>query len=283
MKNIDVFIGKSNDNVKRIFIISDGTGQSAINLMRACLIQFEEHNIRFTIYPKINTTEQIDKVLKSAREHKGFVAFTLVKKELRKYMHELCHEYDIMHFDILGPPVEKLSKFLNAKPLENPNLLRRVDDKYFKRIEAIEFTINHDDGKNLKGLNEADIVILGLSRVSKTPTSFYLAQLGYKVVNIPIVPEIPLPKELFKIDQRKIVCLVMDPEVLQKVRQERMKHYRGNNNYTDLRRIFEELEFVYDLVKKNRQWHIVDTTNKSVEETAREIISSIYGREQEFF
>ncbi|BAI80025.1 conserved hypothetical protein [Deferribacter desulfuricans SSM1] len=283
MKNIDVFLGKKGDDLKRIFIISDGTGQSAINLMRACLIQFEEQHVRLTVFSKVNTKEQIESILNQAREQKAFVAFTLVKKELRRYMHKLCHDYEIIHHDILGPPVEKLSNFLGAKPLENPNLLRRVDDKYFKRIEAIEFTINHDDGKNLKGLKEADIVILGLSRVSKTPTSFFLAQLGYKVVNIPIVPEIPLPKELFEIDQKKIVCLVMDPEVLQKVRMERMKHYKTTSNYTDLKRIFEELEFVYDLVKKNRQWHIVDTTNKSVEETAREIISCIYGREQELY
>lgn len=133
----------------------------------------------------------------------------------------------------------------------------------------------------MKGIKEADIVILGLSRTSKTPTSFYLAQLGYKVINIPLIFGMKIPEELSKIDQNKIVCLVMDPETLQKIRQERLRHYRTNSDYTNLKKILEEVEFVYELLSKHRSWHLVDTTNKSVEETAREIIVKVYGRELE--
>ncbi|UOD35039.1 kinase/pyrophosphorylase [Deferribacteraceae bacterium V6Fe1] len=266
---------------KKIYILSDGTGQSAINILRACLIQFDDPQARLSIYSKIDSEEKVINVINKISKDDSFVAFTMAKKSLRQLVHEVCHSKGIPHHDILGPPVEKLQNFLGKTPKENPNLLRKVDSKYFKRIEAVEFCISHDDGKTLKRIHEADIVLLGLSRTSKTPTSFFLGQQGFKVINIPIVPEVELPKEIFEVDQNKVVCLIMDPEVLQKVRMARLKHYKTSSRYTDLRKIFEEVEMVYDLVSRNRSWHVVDTTNKSVEETAREIIIKVYGRELE--
>jgi regulator of PEP synthase PpsR (kinase-PPPase family) len=264
---------------KKIYIVSDGTGQSAINVIKASLIQFEDVHSILRVFSKADNINEIKKIIKLAREEQPFIAFTIVKKELREYIHKCCHNEGLLHHDILGPPIDKLSSYLGVAPKENPNLLRKVDDRYFKRIDAIEFTINNDDGKNVKKIHEADVVILGLSRTSKTPTSYFLAQQGYKVVNIPIVPEVPLPKEIFEIDQNKVVCLVMDPEVLQKIRSARLKHYKTSSNYTNLSKIFDEVEMVYDLIKKNRQWHIIDTTNKSIEETSREIISAVFGQE----
>jgi len=264
---------------KTVYILSDGTGQSAINIIKACLIQFEDPKIKLSVYSKVDNEDKIVTILEKAGRHKAFVAFTIAKKSLRRLVHEICHKKEIIHHDILGPPVEKLSAFLGSEPIENPNLLRKVDSKYFKRIEAIEFSINHDDGKNLKNIEEADIIILGLSRTSKTPTSFFLAQQGYKVVNIPIVPEVGVPDEVYKVDQDKIVCLMMEPDTLQKIRLERLKHYKIANRYTNINNILEEVEFIYTLKDKHRQWHVVDTTNKSVEETAREILMKIYGRE----
>ncbi|MCW9050340.1 MAG: kinase/pyrophosphorylase, partial [Deltaproteobacteria bacterium] len=195
-------------------------------------------------------------------------------------VHEICQNEGLKHVDILGPPLEELSAYLGIEPKEDANLLRRVDSKYFKRIDAIEFSMKYDDGQNIDKIFEADIIILGLSRTSKTPTSYFLAQQGYKVVNIPLMPEVPIPKEVYQVDQNRVVCLVMDSEVLQKIRSARVKHYKTQSNYTDLRRIFDEMEMVYDLTKKNRKWRIVDTTNKSVEETAREIISMVFGQTQ---
>lgn len=266
-------------NIKKIYILSDGTGQSAINILRACLIQFDEPQVKLSIYSKIDSEDKIKNILKRISKEESFVAFTIAKKSLRQVVHEMCHASGIIHHDILGPPLEKLQMFLGKEAKENPNLLRRVDSKYFKRIEAVEFCISHDDGRNLKGIYDADIVLLGLSRTSKTPTSFFLGQQGYKVVNIPIVPEVELPEEIYQIDQNKIVCLIMEPEVLQKIRLARLRHYKTASRYTDLRHIFQEVEMVYDLVSKNRSWHVVDTTNKSVEETAREIIFKVYGRD----
>lgn len=266
---------------KMVYILSDGTGQSAINILRACLIQFEDSDIKFSVYSKVDSREKIETILKKISKDKVFVAFTMAKRSLRKAAHEVCHAEGIIHHDILGPPVDKLKSFIGKEPKEDPNLLRKVDSRYFKRIDAIEYAISHDDGKNLNGIIDADIVLLGLSRTSKTPTSFFLAQQGYKVINIPLVPEVKISDEIFAVDQNKVVCLIMEPEILQKVRIARLKHYKTTSRYTDLRKIFEEVEMVYSLVSRNRNWHVVDTTNKSVEETSREIIIKVYGREIE--
>lgn len=275
-------IDQSIENKKLVYIISDGTGQSAINVLKASMIQFGESDSALRVFSKVDNEDKIRSIIAKAREEAAFVAFTIAKKETRELVHEVCHNEGLMHHDILGPPIEKLSTFLGSEPKEDANLLRKVDSKYFERIDAIEFSINNDDGKNTKKVFEADLIILGLSRTSKTPTSYFLAQQGYKVVNIPLVPEVPVPEEVFKVDQDRVVCLVMDPEVLQKVRSARLKHYRTRSSYTELRKIFDEVEMVYDLIKKNRMWHIVDTTNKSVEETAREIIGTVFGQAQEF-
>ncbi|WP_022851939.1 pyruvate, water dikinase regulatory protein [Limisalsivibrio acetivorans] len=267
--------------MKRIYIVSDGTGQSAMNIMRAALLQFDEPDVKFTIYSNVDSIDKLKVILEHAKLDNGFVAFTTVMAEFRKTIHEFCHENEILHFDILGPPINKLKTFLEKTPSESPGRLRKVDEKYFRRIDALEYTLSHDDGKITTGLDEADIIILGLSRTSKTPTSFFLAQQGFRVVNIPLVKEIPIPEEVFRVDQNKVVCLIMDPEVLQKVRTARLRHYRTNSSYTDMKKIFDEVEFVYELIRKNRRWHIIDTTNKSIEETAREIIHSVIGRDIE--
>ncbi len=253
-----------------------------MDILRAALVQFENPQIKFTVYPKIDSKDKLKNILEQARDECGFVAYTLVRKELRDFIRKFCKKNCVSYYDIIGPPIETLSEFFGQRPLENPTLLRKVDEKYFKRIEAIEFTLGHDDGKSVQGIFSADIVLVGLSRTSKTPTSFFLAQQGFKVINIPIVPHIPFPKELYEIDQNKVICLTMNPEVLQKVRLARMRHYITSSSYTDIRKIFEEVEFVYSLCDKNRKWKIVDTTNKSVEETSREIISLMYGRDVEF-
>jgi regulator of PEP synthase PpsR (kinase-PPPase family) len=259
-------------------VISDGIGQSASTILEACLIQFGCSAAMLHVFSRITEPKKILEILKKAKEKGVFVAYTIASTKNRELVHEICERDGLIHHDILGPPIEKLSAYLEIEPQENANLLRRVDSNYFKRIDAIEFTMKYDDGLNSEKVAEADIIILGLSRTSKTPTSYFLAQQGYKVVNIPIVPEVPIPQEIFSVDPNRVVCLVMDSEVLQKVRSARIRHYRTKSNYTDLERIFNEMELVYDLVKKNRKWHVVDTTNKSVEETAREITSMIFGK-----
>lgn len=267
---------------KQVYIISDGIGQSAMNVLKASLIQFEVPSSVLRVFSRIDNPERIRSILAKAKAEEAFVAFTIAKRETRDMVHETCQELGLLHHDILGPPIEKLSAYLGIQPKEDANLLRKVNSKYFERIDAIEFTMKYDDGQDVKRVFEADIIILGLSRTSKTPTSYLLAQQGYKVVNIPLMPEVPIPPEVYQVDQNRVVCLVMDSEVLQKIRSARIRHYKTQSSYTDLRRIFNEMEMVHELLKKNKKWHRVDTTNKSVEETAREIISMVFGQAQEF-
>jgi len=267
--------------VKKIYIISDATGQSGLHILRAALVQFEHARTKILLFHDIDSKAGLKKILEQARTDKALIAFTFVKKEMRDSVSEFCVKNNIYHLDILGPLINNLSAYLHLEPLETPTLLRKVDERYFKRIDAIEFTIGHDDGRGAERLHDADIVIVGLSRTSKTPTSFYLAQEGYKVANVPIVPGIPLPEELFKIDQHKVVCLNIEPEVLQKVRMVRQQRSGLKSSYSDFRKIFGEVEFVRELVKKHRTWKVIDTTNKSIEETAWEIVHAVFGDERD--
>lgn len=266
---------------KRIYIISDATGQSGLHILRAALVQFEHARTKIMVFHDIDSKAGLKKVLEQARSAKALIAFTFVKKEMRDYASAYCLKNDILHLDILGPLIINLASYLRREPLETPSLLRRVDERYFKRIDAIEYTLEHDDGRDVARLHEADIVIVGLSRTSKTPTSFFLAQEGYKVANVPIVPGISLPEELSEIDQHKIVCLHVDAEVLRKVRKVRQKQFGLKPSYSDFKKIFAEVESVWDLLKKHRNWKVIDTTNKSIEETAWEIVHAVSGDEHD--
>jgi len=264
---------------KKIYIISDATGQSGLHILRAAIVQFEHSRARMMVFHDIDSRVGLKKILDQARSDKALIAFTFVRKTMRDYASDYCLKNDIYHLDILGPLINNLASYLRQKPLETPTLLRKVDERYFRRIDAIEYTISHDDGRGMERLKDADIVLVGLSRTSKTPTSLFLAQEGYKVANVPIVPGIPLPEELFQIDQHKIVCLNVDPEVLQKVRKVRQKHSGLKPSYSDFKKVFAEVEYVWNLIKKNRGWKVVDTTNKSIEETAWESIHHVFGEE----
>ena len=267
--------------MKKVYIISDATGQSGLHILRAAIVQFEHARAKMMVFHNIDSKAGLKTILDNARKDKALIAFTFVRKEMRDYAHAYCVKNTIYHLDILGPLIKNLSAYLGLEPLETPTLLRKVDERYFKRIDAIEYTLGHDDGRGAERLKEADIVLVGLSRTSKTPTSFYLAQEGFKVANVPIVPGIPLPEELFEIDQRKIVCLVIDPEVLQKIRKVRQKNSNLKPSYSDIKKVFAEVEYVWDLVKKHRDWKVVDTTNKSIEETAWEVVHRIAGAEHD--
>jgi regulator of PEP synthase PpsR (kinase-PPPase family) len=268
-------------STKKIYVISDATGESALHILRAAVVQFDQSAAKTTVFHDINTTAALKKILDQARSNNALIAFTFVRKEMRDYANDYCGKNGMVHHDILGPLIASLSSYLGLEPLETPSLLRKVDERYFKRMDAFEYTLRHDDGRGAERLKEADVVIVGLSRTSKTPTSFYLAHEGYKVANVPIVPGIPLPEELFEIDQHKIACLTTDPEVLRKVRMVRRKHSGLSASYSDLKKIAAEVEYVWDLIRKHRNWKAVDTTNKSVEETAWEIIHHVIGDQQE--
>lgn len=158
----------------RIYIISDGTGQSAMSVMKAAILQFDKPDVKFTVYSMVDREDQLVSILNNAKIDNSLIAYTMVTKAFRKIVRKYCEENNMKSVDLLGPALDYLEVYLGSEQLEKPGLLRKVDEKYFKRIEAMEFTLTHDDGKTVKGgIDEADLVILGLSRTSKTPTSFF--------------------------------------------------------------------------------------------------------------
>ncbi|MDJ0836084.1 MAG: pyruvate, water dikinase regulatory protein [Acidobacteriota bacterium] len=266
------------------FIVSDGSGETAVNLLRALLTQFSEEYAIFTRrYPKIKDVYQVNKVLNGAMQVDGpvFVSYTLVNKELRRYMNEQLVERGLRGLDLFSTPLQVLSDFLGSEPEENPDKFHGVNEQYFKRMEAIEFTLKHDDGKRLLGLDEADIVLVGVSRAGKTPLSMYLSLYGYKVVNIPLAKGVKPPPELDEINQRKVVALTIDPMRLAEVRKRRMTGLAINqSDYCDPNAIFEEIEEVDAYFRRHRRWPVIDVTNRSIEETAGLVRDKVFGRDR---
>jgi regulator of PEP synthase PpsR (kinase-PPPase family) len=223
--------------------------------------------------PYMSSPEQIVETVKEASRHMCMICHTLVSPELRKTLLEEAEKYGIPTIDIMGPMIESLAKITSLRPKLTPGLIHQLDQEYFRRVEAVEFAVKYDDGKNPWGLLKADIVLVGVSRTSKTPLSMYLAHKKLKVANVPLVPEVPPPDELFRIPSHKIVGLIIDPFQLNEIRQERLKTMglSGDANYASIDRILAELEYAKGIMKRLR-CQIIDVSNKAVEETANRIL-----------
>ncbi len=267
---------------KNIYIISDGTGETAATIMRAAVVQYRQHEVRTTRFKNIRSNDQLIPILESAKASKAMIAFTLVTPELRELAEKKCDELKIHHVDLLGPLLDQLSLFFGASPLLEleAGILRTVDEKYYKKIEAIEFTVRHDDGQALEDLDQADIVLVGVSRTSKTPLSIFLSHQGWKVANIPLVLNTPLPEEVYKVDQRKICGLLIDIEPLLKIRQKRIQKIGRTYQATYFNHQFvhKEISYAEGLFQKNRQWPVFNVTDKALEETASEILRIMTAR-----
>ncbi len=201
---------KEKKNLK-VVIISDGTGETAKSMTRAAITQFQSKEIFFTRYKNVRTKEHIDAIFQEAAIHHDMVIYTIVSPQL-----------------ILGPILTSFANVFEVEPDYQPGLLHAVNDKYYEKVAAVEFTLNHDDGRNLKSLDECDVVLVGISRTSKTPLSIYLSMEGLKVVNIPIILGMPLPENIYAIDQRKIFGLTIDPDALREIRQNRLSKLGTN-------------------------------------------------------
>lgn len=264
----------ANDKLK-VIVISDGTGETASAITRAAMTQFQDKEIFFTRYKNIRTKEQIDAIFQEAAIHHDIVVYTIVSVELRVYIAELSKRDHVRSVDVMGPLLTAFSNFFEAEPNYQPGLLHAVNDQYFKRVAAIEFTLNHDDGKNMSSLDEADVVLVGISRTSKTPLSMYLSLEGIKTVNVPIVMGTILPDKLFQIDQRKIFGLTIDPDELFKIRKNRLSRLGLSNDegdYADMSKVSEEIEWANKIFSENKRWPVFNVTGKALEETAAEII-----------
>lgn len=269
----------------KVIIISDGTGETAKSMTRAAITQFQSKEIFFTRYKNVRSKEHIDAIFQEAALNHDMVVFTIVSPELRSYVHQISKRDHVRSVDLLGPLLSQMANVFETEPEYQPGLLHAVNDHYYEKVAAVEFTLNHDDGRNLASLDECDIVLVGISRTSKTPLSIYLSLEGLKVVNIPIILNMPLPENLFKIDQRKIFGLTIDPDALREIRQNRLSNLGTNakGDYADTRKVVEEIEWANKLFEQNRRWPVFNVTNIALEETASEIVKLLQMRSRNRF
>ena len=265
-----------------IYIISDGTGETAATMVRAAVVHFHDREINIVRCKNVRTEEQIESLMGEVFNRQGLVAHTVVSPSMRKKILETAAEKGIPAIDLLGPMMQLLEDYFGGSQVQDAKvgLLRTVDERYFKRIEAIEYTVKHDDGKVLHDLAQADIVLVGVSRTSKTPLSIFLSHKGWKVANIPLVLNTPLPEELFTMDQRKIVGLLIDADSLFRIRRKRLEKFGQDpgSEYASMKYIEDEMDYAQNLFKKNRKWPIFNVTDRALEETAGEIIRIVASR-----
>ncbi|MBN22329.1 MAG: bifunctional ([pyruvate, phosphate dikinase] phosphate) phosphotransferase/[pyruvate, phosphate dikinase] kinase [Bdellovibrionaceae bacterium] len=268
------------EKADRIIIVSDGTGETAFSTLKAAMVQFMGHPVSITRYKNVRSKEQIEAVIEDALHEKDLIVSTIVSPDLRLNLSTLAQQNSIICVDLLGPLLVSLGQYLGYEPSGTAGLLRNMNEKYFQRIEAMEYTIAHDDGRDLTGLEKADLVILGISRTSKTPLSMYLSHQGWKVANIPLIKDFQIPEEIKKLDQRRIIALTIDPEQLTEIRRARLQRLgqRNGGEYADPMVVDEEIEYASQLFKKNRKWPVFNVTGKALEETASEIIRLMTAR-----
>ena len=269
----------------KVVVISDGTGETATEMTRAAVAQFPEKEIFFTRYKNVRTKEHIEAIFQEAVIHHDMIVYTIVSPELRLYVQEQSKKQKIRSVDLLGPLLQSFSNIFEMEPDYQPGLLHAVNDEYFRKVAAVEFTLNHDDGRNIKTLEEADVILLGISRTSKTPLSIYLSLEGIKVVNVPIIMNMPLPPKVFDIDQRKIFGLTIDPQALHEIRKNRLSRLGAikDGDYADIQKVSEEIEWANTLFSENKRWPIFNVTGKALEETAAEIIKLLNMRKDNRF
>lgn len=258
-----------------IYVLSDSVGGTASNISNAALSQFPQLHCNFKIFSFIKEKKQLLSILKKAKEVNAIILHTFVGKTFISEIHDFCIEHSLTCFDILNPIIREISERTGLEPQFKPGAMHKLDENYFDRIGAMEFAVTYDDGKDPKGFLEADIVILGISRTSKTPLSIYLANQNYKVANLPLMPESEIPQELWKVDSKKIVGLTNDESILSNIRKERMISYGMNPDtpYSSTERIQKEIKYAENLYTK-LGCQIINVANKSIEETAAIIVNS---------
>ena len=263
-----------------VLIVSDGTGETANRMLKAAMLQFRE-DIVISRHSNIRSEEQIREILQEASNGQMLVVHTFVTLELQEFIQKAAEEEGAQCIDLIGPIMGQLSSFFKTSPEAEPGLLHRVDADYFARIDAIEYAIRHDDGRCANDMDTADIILLGVSRTSKTPLSIYLAQEGKTVANIPIVQGMKIPDEVSQVDQDKIVGLSIAPDRLAVIRQARLQQLGvQDSSYADMSRIKEELSYAHTIFSQNPIWPVIDVTGKSLEELAHEVLDNLFGKER---
>ncbi len=265
---------------QRIIILSDGTGETAAQMIKAAMVQFANKNVYFTRYKNVRHESQIEAICDDAAINRDLLIYTIVSPQLRAFLLNKARDKSIPCVDLLGPLLVGLASYFGYEPKSIAGLLHDVNESYFERIAAMEYTIAHDDGRDLTQLDKADVVILGISRTSKTPLSMYLSHQGWRVANIPLIQGFDIPKEIYEIDQRRVIGLTIDAQDLATIRRNRLERLgqREGGEYADFDKVNQEIEYANEIFRRNRRWPIFNVTGKALEETASEIIKLMASR-----
>jgi len=262
-------------NLYQIYLISDSTGETLDRIFLALKAQFNNFHYKTNHFSFTRTENQIIKILENCKKkEKTIILYTIVDNKLSKFLNDKAKKERIPCFGVLGDLIESFSNLLNQDALNVPSRQHIMNDEYYKKIDAIQFTMNHDDGNAIEDIDKSDIILIGVSRTSKTPTSIYLANKGYKVSNIPIVNKSSIPENVKKNKLKKcIIGLIAEPERLVEIRKNRMTSLKetGNQKYTSLQKIYEEVKSSKNTFSKFK-WPTIDVSRKSVEETAASVI-----------
>lgn len=263
-----------------LHLLSDSTGETLENIAKAALVQFDAiDNVVRHFWPMVRSESHLERILIDIKLNPGLVLFTLVNSDTRRRLESSCRSLGIPAVAVLDTVTDALSNMLGQEAKARPGRQHALDAAYFARVDAIQFTIAHDDGLHAEHWEEADIILAGVSRTSKTPTSIYLANRGYKTANIPLVPESPPPDSLYSLKHPVVVGLVTSPDRLQQVRRNRLLslNQAPDTDYVDEEKIKEELKFARRIFSDN-DWPVIDVTRRSIEESAAAIINIVQER-----
>ncbi|MEI7026706.1 pyruvate, water dikinase regulatory protein [Paenibacillus sp. y28] len=262
-----------------VYVISDSAGETGEAVVKAAAIQFHPVSVEIRRTPFVSDREGIDRALQTAKQEHAVIVYTLVIPELRDYVKKRCREQRIVSIDLLGPVINGLEKMLHKEALQQPGKIHLLDEDYFKKVDAVEFAVKYDDGRDSSGVLKADIVLVGVSRTSKTPLSMYLAHKTYKVANVPLVPELKPPDQLFTVNNKKIIGLTIRPDKLNEIRKERLKALglASDALYANHDRIEKEIAYAEGIMKR-LGCVVIDVSTKAVEETASIILERMRSR-----
>jgi regulator of PEP synthase PpsR (kinase-PPPase family) len=275
------FTAENGLHTRRIDILSDSTGETAEKVVRAAMLQFPQSGGSLRLHTRVRTREAVRPVLENAAKDGALVVFTVVSPELREYIHAQSYELKVEAVDLIGSLIGKLGLFLDQQPINTPSGMLPLTEEYFRRIEALEFAVKSDDGKEPRNFKKADLVLCGVSRTSKTPLSTLLAQRGLKVANYPIVPGVRIPPELDEAPQDRVVGLTIEVDQLVEIRKARLEQLGmpKDAGYGLRDQIRQELDYARLVFAKHPSWPVIDVTGRAVEETAVVVLESLKERD----
>ncbi len=262
--------------MRKIFIVSDGTGQTALQTLNAAMTQFTVSDISIERRSDVLTIEQVTEIVEEAAETDGIIVHTVVSHELRTAIRRAGRLREVETIDLFGPLLARLSEYFEYSPKEKPGLFRKLNEEYFRRIDAMEFVLAHDDGQRAAELHKAEIVLIGVSRTFKTPLCIYFAFKGWFAANVPIIMDIRPPSSLFRLPKGRVFCLTTSPRRLadlRSVRDEYLSHHTGS--YADPDFVRNELMYAKRIFRERDDWPLIDVTNKPIEEIASEILAHV--------